>query len=52
MVSVQLAGYLAYEFIRVNAELAALHDGRVVNVDEVCHVLNVWFCLSKIGNFE
>jgi hypothetical protein len=52
LANVQFAGYLAYQFIRVNAELAAVHDSSVVDVDEVCHVLNVWFCLSKIASFE
>jgi hypothetical protein len=41
LANVQLAGYLADQFIRVNAELAAVHDSSVVDVDEVCHVLNV-----------
>jgi hypothetical protein len=33
LANVQFAGYLADQFIRVNAELAAVHDGRVVDVD-------------------
>jgi len=41
LANVQFAGYLSDQFIRVNAELAAVHDSSVVNVDEVCHVLNV-----------
>jgi hypothetical protein len=52
MVSVQLAGYLSDKFIRVNAELTAVHNSRVVNVNEVCHDLNVWYYLSNIASFE
>jgi hypothetical protein len=52
LANVQFAGYLANQFTRVNAELACMHDSGVVDVDEVCHVLNVWFCLSNIASFE
>jgi hypothetical protein len=51
LANVQFAGYLADQFIRVDTKLTGVYS-RVVDVDEVCHVLNVWFCLSNIASFE